>query len=258
MRRTIVIKYGREKDILREFFIDEELLGVEDTCLYPFRKASMSIWSGQEFAGFFDAIRRTFVEKEFLLKVSTNEEEYKLLAAHLLPNGFTLEKVFSSAQEPDDSVVPETLTKDTPKETNTPPKGNLQDGGNESAANKLLDETHTNQSTSSPEQECSIESFDDIRNRMEDLSKEDCISVFSFNSNMLEAEYNRIAAAYSNLKVIQTFFLRRQLGDANHIIYLRGISDEGKLLCCGIVAATLLETKLDGERDFRIHEWRRE
>ena len=75
---------------------------------------------------------------------------------------------------------------------------------------------------------------------------------------MLDAEYNRIAAVHSNLKLIQTFFLRRQLGDANHIIYLRGISDDGKLLCCGTVATTLLETTLDGEADFRIHEWRKE
>ena len=260
MVKVIIIKTktSREGTVSREFFIDGELLDVEDTCLYPFRKTSMSIWSGQEFAGFFDAIRRTFVEKEFLLKVSTNEEEYKLLAAHLPPNGFTLEKVIYFAQESNDSIVPQTPTNDTSKGAGTPQKDNRQECGNEPVADSQTDETHTNQSASSTEQESSVESFDEVRNRMEYLSEEDCISVFSFNSSMLDAEYNRIAVVHSNLKLIQTFFLRRQLGDANHIIYLRGISDDGKLLCCGTVATTLLETTLDGDADFRIHEWRKE
>lgn len=245
------------EQVIREFVTNGESLGPDDY-LYPFRNAEMSHWGEDEFLGFFDDIRRSFAETEFLLRILTNDDEYRLLETHLPSKGFTLERVFYSAQEQNDSIATETPTNDMLKGTGATPKDKRQELGNNPVADNQTDETHSNQSASSLEQESSIESFDEVRNRMEDLSEGDCIYVFSFNSSMLDSEYNRIVAVHSNLKVIQTFFLRRQLGDANHIIYMRGISDDGNLLCCGTIATTLLETTMDGKTDFRIHEWIKE
>ena len=228
------IKIISSKHVAREFVIDGELL-TEDDYLWPYRCARrMADWREEDFAGFFADVRKSFAEKEFLLTVSTSDEEYNLLKKHLPAKDFAIEK-----GSPHDCEIPEKQA----ETTQTP------------------DAMHSTDGAQTPHIEEPLEDCDAVEKRMASMKEEECRCVFKFDRKMLEAEYARIQLERPDVRQIQTFFLRKKpvrANKVNYIIYVRAISNDNKLVRHGTVATEVLDTDLvSRENDFWIHVWRR-
>lgn len=251
MPRTVVIKKGDGASVLREFFTDEARLDATDNFLYPFRKSEMSMWNADEFREFFDAFRQTFPERVFHLKVAVSYDEYKLLEANLPTSGFTIE--FGTDEN-------EAEIKEGKGEGDASLERKVSDECVEvdDHAGVVID--YGSSPKDSP-QNAPLMNGNDVQCFLEKITIGELDAgdklIFSFDDQGLNNECSRCALEHPDMRRFQAFFLRRQIGAANYLIYMRGIDGDGRLVCEDFVATTLLECSLAGESDFRFCEFKR-
>lgn len=251
MPRTVVIKRGDGASALREFFTDEDRLDASDNFLYPFRKSEMSTWNADEFGEFFDAFRQTFPEREFHLKVAVSYDEYKLLESNLPTNGFTIE---FGMDENDAEIREEKGEREVPSERK------VSDESDDADDHAGVGSDHGS-SSEDPRQNAPLMDGDEIQCFLEKITIGELDAgdklIFSFDHQRLNNECSRCTHEHPDMRWFQAFFLRRQIGAANHLIYMRGIDGDGRLVCENLVATILLESSLAGEGDFRFCEFKR-